>query len=76
MTPEEEMKNQLFRDFNEAYLDIAKYLSEITIRRNLLLEKGVSPTNREVEILTNLIESTKIELDNWSETIRELRRKS
>ncbi len=74
MSPEEIMQDQRFRDLHQSYLAITKYFTEITNRRNLLLEKKISPNNKEVELLSNLIESTLTKMDDWSKTFIDFRR--
>lgn len=72
MTPEENMI-RLFQALNEAYLEIAQFLTQTRARRNQLIDSGVERTNNEVVILQNVIESTERQLGEIAISMRSLR---
>lgn len=73
MTSDENMI-RLFQNLNQAYLEIAQFLTQTRNRCNQLIERGTPLTNNEVVTLQNVIESTERQLDDMSEAMRNLRR--
>ncbi|HZS73526.1 MAG TPA: hypothetical protein VFA69_03375 [Candidatus Nitrosotalea sp.] len=72
MTPEENMI-RLFQGLNQAYLEIAQFLTQTRTRRNQLIESGIPVTNTEVVTLQNVIGSTERQLGEIAISMRSLR---